>query len=361
MQSEAKSYPFDHLPAIDYDAHPAYGRVMSMPMLGARLKAIGYFGYGFLLASAQRAIDIEHLPRPTDGGKPIVALLRHLPTYLRLILLQRLSRFTAGRAYAPKTERGTAVFAPLQADGVVPVSLASDALAQIRTQLAPQLSALEQRGGLAGDTERGRIHIDAAAAPELYRWLNQAASDLGLTEAASAYLGRPVGVGRIVAEIAEAPSVSAASPFADVSVDASPCDGFKVEPGSNVLKLVIYLGDVGPANGPLSYVAGSNRAGRRLGDGLIRRANDLAGLSSTLKAWRETFYALPAGLQRKATFGADLVPDSNFAAVVQNEQVAVTSSQANSVLYDPAGIHRDGTVTQGRRTAVIVTFTELPR
>ena len=47
MQSEGKSYPFDHLPVIDYDAHPAYGRVMSMPMLGARLKAISYFGYGF--------------------------------------------------------------------------------------------------------------------------------------------------------------------------------------------------------------------------------------------------------------------------------------------------------------------------
>ena len=68
MQSEGKSYPFDHLPAIDYDAHPAYGRVMSMPMLGARLKALSYFGYGFLLASAQRIVDRRASAAP--GRKP---------------------------------------------------------------------------------------------------------------------------------------------------------------------------------------------------------------------------------------------------------------------------------------------------
>jgi hypothetical protein len=361
MQSEAKSYPFDHLPAIDYDAHPAYGRVMSMPMLGARLKAISYFGYGFLLTSAQRVIDIAHLPPPAAAGKPLVTLLRHLPTYLRLILLQRLSRFTAGRAFAPKTERGAAVFAPLQSDGFAAVQLGSDAVAQIRTQLAPQLSALEQRAAPIGEAERRRIDVDPAAHSDLYRWFNQTAADLGLTEAASAYLKRPVGVGRIVAELAEAPGTPAASPFADVSVETSPCDGFKVDLAYNVLKLVIYLGEVGSANGPLSYVVGSNRAATRFWDGLIRRANDLAGLSSTQQAWRETFYALPAGLQRKATFGADLVADSAFAAAIQNEQVELTSHKANAVLYDPAGIHRDGVVSQGRRSAVVITFTELPR
>lgn len=361
MQSEGKSYPFDHLPAIDYDAHPAYGRVMSMPMLGARLKAISYFGYGFLLTSAQRVIDIAHLPRPAAGGKPFVALLRQLPTYLRLILLQRLSRFTAGRAYAPKTERGAAVFAPLQSDGFAAVQLGSDAVAQIRTQLAPQLSALEQRTAPAIDGEHSRIEVDANAHPELYRWFNQTAADLGLTEAASAYLKRPVGVGRIAAELAGAPAAPPASPFADVSVETSPCDGFKVDLSYNVLKLVIYLGEVGPANGPLTYVAGSNRAATRFWDGLIRRANDLAGLSSTQQVWRETFYALPAGLQRKASFGVDLVADNAFAAAIQNDQVELTSSKCNAVLYDPAGIHRDGAVTGGRRTAVVITFTELPR
>jgi len=361
MPPEGKSYPFDHLPAIDYDAHPAYGRVMSMPMLGARLKALSIFGYGFLLTSAQRAIDVEHLPRPAQGGKPLITVLRGLPTYLRLILLQRLSRFTAGRAYAPKTERGTAVFVPLQGDGFAVVRLGNDVIAQIRTHLAPQLKTLEQRATPAGDPDSSRIWVDPVSAPDLYRWFNQTAADLGLTEAASAYLKRPVGVGHIAAEVVDAPGAPPASPFADVGVDASPCDGFKVDLGYNAMKLVIYLDEVGPANGPLTYVAGSNRAATRFGDALIRRANDLCGLSSRLQAWRETFYALPAGLQRKALFGADLVADSNFATAIQSHQVAVTSSEGNAVLYDPAGIHRDAAPTQGRRTAVIVRFTELSR
>ncbi|AVT79139.1 hypothetical protein [Rhodopseudomonas palustris] len=361
MQSETKSYPFDHLPMIDYDAHPAYGRVMSMPMLGARLKAITIFGYGFYLTTAQRMIDVEHLPRPAEAGNRFVTTLRSLPTYLRLIMLQRLGRFSAGSAYAPKTERGTAVFASLDRDGFAAVQLGADKIVDLRNQLDAAFKTLEHRVAIPGDPDSTRVVIDPAAAPDLYKWFNQIAADAGLTEAASGYLKRPVGIGRIAAELTEAPSGALSSPFADVSVDASPCDGFKVDTGYNVLKMVVYLGETGAANGPLTYVAGSNRAGRRFWDAMIRRANDLCGLSSTLPAARETFYALPAGLQRKATFGTDLVADSNFTAAIAENQVAVTSSQGNAVIYDPAGIHRDGAPSQGRRSAVIVTFTELPR
>lgn len=361
MQSETKSYPFDHLPMIDYDAHPAYGRVMSMPMLGARLKAITIFGYGFVLTTAQRMIDVEHLPLPAETGNRFVTVLRGLPTYLRLIMLQRLGRFSAGSAYAPKTERGSAVFVPLAQDGFAPVQLGPDKIVELRKQLDAAFKSLEHRVAIPGDPDSTRVVIDAAAAPELYKWFNQVAADAGLTEAASGYLKRPVGVGRITAELTEAPSGASASPFADVSVDASPCDGFKVDGSYNVVKMVVYLGETAAATGPFTYVAGSNRAGRRFWDAMIRRANDLCGLSSTLPSARETFYALPAGLQRKATFGADLVADNNFTAAIADNQVELTGSQGNAVIYDPAGIHCDGAPTMGRRSAVIVTFTELPR
>ncbi|MCK7474491.1 MAG: hypothetical protein MZV49_15155 [Rhodopseudomonas palustris] len=52
MRSDGKSYQNDALPAIDYDKHPAYG-ARSRPnaaMLGARLKAMVYFGYGLTQA-----------------------------------------------------------------------------------------------------------------------------------------------------------------------------------------------------------------------------------------------------------------------------------------------------------------------
>jgi len=361
MQSETKSYPVDHLPMIDYDAHPAYGRVMSMPMLGARLKAITIFGYGFFLTAAQRTIDVEHLPRPAPGGNPFVAVLRSVPTYLRLIMLQRLGRFSAGSAYAPKTERGTAVAGPLVRDGFATVRLGADKVAELRNQLDAAFRSLDNRVAMAGDPDSARVVVDPLAAPDLYKWFNQVAADAGLIEAASAYLKRPVGVGRIAAEIVEAPAGAAASPFADVSVDASPCDGFKVDVSYNVLKLVVDVGPAGAGSPALSYVAGSHRAGRPFWDGLIRRANDLCGLSSTVAATRETFYALPAGLQRKATFGVDLVADSTSTAAILDNQVAVTAGDGQAVIYDPAGIHRDGVPTAGKRSTVVVTFTELPR
>jgi hypothetical protein len=361
MQSETKSYSLDHLPMIDYDAHPAYGRVMSMPMLGARLKAITIFGYGLFLTSAQRMIDVEHLPRPTETGNRFVAVLRSLPTYLRLIMLQRLGRFSAGSAYAPKTERGTAVYQPLARDGFAAVRLGADKIAELRNLLDAAFKTLERRAAIPGDPDSTRVVVDPLAAPDLYRWFNQVAADAGLTEAASAYLKRPVGVGRIAAEVTEAPASAGASPFADVSVEVSPCDGFKVDVSYNVLKLVVNLGEAGAGAATLTYAAGSNSAGRRFWDGLIRRANDLCGLSSTVPAARETFYALPGGLQRKAAFGADLVADSSFTAAILDSQMTVTSSDGNAVIYDPAGIHRDGVPTQGKRSAVVVTFTELPR
>jgi hypothetical protein len=359
MRSEGKSYQFDHLPVIDYDKHPAYGRVLSMPQLGARLKALVYFGYGLVLAKARRIVDFENLPRPSDDSRKLGSLFRNLPTYLRLIILQRLGRLAAGNAYKPKTERGADILAPLQRDGITGVRFSADRIAEIRDLLASQFKSLEQKSSLPGQADDHRLWLDPAAVPELYKWFNQAAADLGLIEAASAYLRRPVGVGHIAAELVDA--AAAVSPFADVGVEASPCDGFHVDPTNNLLKLVIYLSDVGPANGPLTYVVGSHRAGAGFWDGIIRRANDLGGLSSTQPEYRELFYALPAGLQRKAAFGADLVAENNYAASIQSDQWPVTSDSETAVLYDPLGIHRDAVVTQGRRSAVIIKLTELPR
>ena len=59
--------------------------------------------------------------------------------------------------------------------------------------------------------------------------------------------------------------------------------------------------------------------------------------------------------------GADLAAETDHANAVVTNQWAVTSDIGNAVLYDPAGIHRDGIVSQGRRTAVVLKLTELAR
>ncbi|ABD85836.1 hypothetical protein [Rhodopseudomonas palustris] len=363
MRSEAKSYQFDQLPVIDYDKHPAYGRVLPMAQLGSRLKAVTYFAYGLVLATARRLIDVENLPRPAAGEPKLGSVLRHLPVYLRLIMLQRLSRLAAGNAYQPKTERGDNLLAPLQRDGVAGVRLPPDKLFEIRNLLAPQLKILEQqlalKPALSADAEETRLWLDPATNAEIYKAFNQTAADLGVLEAASAYLKRPVGVGQLAVQIND--PVEGPSEFADVGVDSSATKHFHIDTSGNLLKLVIYLGDVGPANGPLAYVPGSQRAAKGIWDGLVRRANDLAGLSSTTPSSRELFFALPEGWRRKASFGADLVVENDYARSILDDQWRVTSDDETAVLYDPNGIHRDGIVSTGRRVAVVLKLTELPR
>ncbi|HEY0331835.1 MAG TPA: hypothetical protein VGC77_22400 [Rhodopseudomonas sp.] len=362
MRADAKSYQFDQLPVIDYDKHPAYGRVLPMAQLGSRLKAVVYFAYGLILAAARRLIDAEHLPRPAAGEPKLGWVLRHLPIYLRLIILQRLSRLSAGNAYQPKTERGANILAPLARDGVTGVRLAPDKLLEIRTQLAPHVAILEQqlalRPATAADAEETRLWLDPETNVELYKAFNQTAADLGVLEAASAYLKRPVGVGHLAVQINQ--PVEAPSEFADVGVDSSATKHFHIDTSYNLLKLVIYLGDVGAAQGPLSYLPGSQRV-KGSWDGLVRRANDFAGLSATTPGARELFYALPEGWRRKASFGADLVAENDYARSILDDQWRVTSDDETAVLYDPNGIHRDGIVSAGRRVAVVIKLTELPR
>lgn len=363
MRSDAKSYQFDQLPVIDYDKHAAYGRVLPMAMLGARLKAMVYFGYGLILASARRLIDLEHLPRPAEGGEKIASVVKLLPVYLRLVLLQRLSRLVAGNSFTPKTTRGAELFEPLQRDGVAPARLAADKVAELRNLVAPQIKTLEQQLALkpagAPNADDTKLWLDPVASTAVYQWLNQTAADLGILEAASAYLKRPVGVGQVAVQIND--PAGGPSDFADVGVEASPCNHFHVDQGAHILKAVIYLGDTGAAGGPLTYVVGSQRAAKGRWDGLVRRANDFAGLSATWPTARELFFALPEGLRRKGTFGADLAAETDHANAVVTNQWAVTSDIGNAVLYDPAGIHRDGIVSQGRRTAVVLKLTELAR
>lgn len=363
MRSDGKSYQNDTLPAIDYDKHAAYGRVLPMAMLGARLKAMVYFSYGLMLASGRRVVDLDHLPHPAEGDQKISSTVRLLPTYLRLILLQRLSRLSAGNSFKPKTARGTELLEPLQRDGVAPFRITADKITELRNLLAPQIKSLEQQ--LAAKpvsnpyADETRLPLDPATAADAYQLLNQLASDSGVLEAASAYLKRPVGVGQITVQIND--PCSGPSEFADVGVEASPCNHFHVDTSFNILRAVIYLGDTGAANGPLTYVVGSQRAAKGVWDGLVRSANDYAGLSATWPAARELFFALPEGLRRKATFGADLAAETDQANAVINNQSSITSDIGNAALYDPAGIHRDGVVSQGRRIAVTIKLTELAR
>jgi len=365
MGSDANLYPFDHLPVIDYDAHPAYGRALPPPHLGTRLKALLYFARGLLLIGTRRIADLEHLPRPTDRSHKWRWVVRHLPMYFRLIVLQRLSRAGSGAACQPQTAAGKQVLAVLERDGIAGFSLGSDKMREIRNLLAPHFKALEERlaqkAPEARKFDETRLWLAPESYPELYKWFNRFASEIGVTEAASAYLQRPVSVAHVVPQINDPTDNFWANHFGDVGVADSPCDYCHIDATYNLLKFIVYVSEVGPNNGPFAYVRGSHRASGGFWDGLIRRANDYAGLSWTKPQFRELFYALPRGLRRKAAFGADLTVDNDYTQPILQDEWRVTSKEGDAVLFDPFGIHRGGMVREGRRLVVTMNLAELPR
>ncbi|WP_431204188.1 hypothetical protein ACQ86E_03395 [Bradyrhizobium betae] len=354
-------YSYDHLPVIDYPHHPAYGTAFPKPGIGERAAALAKFASGFAIIAARLMADYEHLPRPKDKSRKIAELLRRSPTYLQLVATQRLRRLTV-RSAKPTTAAGTNVLNTLNRDGIAGFQLSAEQLGRVRELLAPHYKTLEER--LAKKTpdqrhfDETRLWLDKDIFPEVYGYFNQLASELGVVDAACAYLDRPVAIAHVVPQINDPTDAFWANHFRDVGVADSPCDYCHVDATYNLLKFIIYVSEVGPDNGPFTYTRGTHRASRRFWDGLIRRANDYAGLSSTKPQSRRLFNALPKFLQRKAAFGVDLPAGNEYADAILDNEWRVTSDQGDAVLFDPFGIHRGGMVRDGRRLVVTMMLTE---
>ena len=361
MSAEAR-YSFDHLPVIDYEHHEAYGKSLRKPRLSARVTALKSFAYGMMLIAGRRLADYEHLPRPKDKQRKIRWMLRHSPTYLRLVISQRLRRLVSANSYAPKTSEGIEVLNRIEQDGIFAVQLPSSKVEEMAEKLKPYFIELERRLASKSPDQRKfdetRLWIHSDRDPDLYRWFNEVMNSVGIVEAASAYLKRPVVVSHIVPQINDTTDNFWANHFVDVGVEDSICDYCHVDATYNLLKMIIYINEVTNENGPFSYVKGSHRAARGFWDGMIRRANDYAGLSWTKPHYRELFFALPRVLQRKGAFGADIPNDSAYVRPILNNELRVTSANGNGVLFDPGGIHRGGMVRSGRRLAVGMMLTE---
>ncbi|MCK1551499.1 hypothetical protein IVB11_21260 [Bradyrhizobium sp. 177] len=297
-------YSYDHLPVINYPHHPAYGTAFPKPSLGDRVAALAKFASGFAIIAARLVADYEHLPRPKDRSNKVAELIRRSPTYLGLIATQKLRRLMR-RPAEPVTAAGTSVLNTLNLDGIAGLRLPAEQLGRVRDLLSPHYRTLEAR--LAQKTpdqrhfDETRLWLDKDVCPEVYAYFNQLAAELGVIEA-SAYLGRPVAIAHVVPQINDPNDAFWSNHFSDVGVADSPCDYCHVDATYNLLKFIIYVSEVGPDNGPFTYVRGTHRASRNFWDGLIRRANDYAGLSWTKPQSRRLFNAFPKFLQRKAAF-----------------------------------------------------------
>jgi hypothetical protein len=118
------------------------------------------------------------------------------------------------------------------------------------------------------------------------------------------------------------------------------------------IKAIFYMTDVGPENGPFTYVLGSNHLRLKRLDDFICEANDSSGLSGTTSDARRKFAALPRLFRQKGSFGNDLPDDAPLSRTIQDSQWPITSKKGAIVLFDTKGTHRGGMVTAGERRVI---------
>lgn len=349
------------LPNINYDAHPAYGKLYFHPGLAFRLKAQLLFWSNFAFVFLKWLIDYDNLPLLTRHreGRSLPGFIRIALPYMAMLVrvkTRRLLQWVSGKSQSAVPLNS--VYTALVRDGIAAIFLSDDEKKLLHTVSRDALDRLRARrateAGGKREFEDSRLRTSRETDADLYAMVGQILARHGIMDAASAYLGQNVGVKDINPQINNLTDDFWQDQFADIKLPNSRTTYVHFDAGYRVLKLIIYLSQVDPKNGPFSYIRGSNRLKVGFWEGLVRRANDYAGLSSTSAKARKLFTALPQALRMKCALGAD-IPDRSPASewIIANEWY-VTSQNGDAVLFDPFGLHRGGLVTEGERVVLTI-------
>jgi hypothetical protein len=353
------------LPAIDYDAHPAYGGFLPRPTLRERIHALNVFlrTFGFIII--RRIIDYENMPLLTKEagfkGLNFSTALRFITMYAT-IRASRLVRSLTGqrRAAVPASP---AVLNRLKSDGIVCLSLKPDEIDEIRAATLHAFAKLdERRAGIPLEKRKFDDNVywcTRAGDPQAFATVENVFGRYDIVRAASAYLGRPVGVKHVNAQINDPQFAFWKRQFPDTRL-ADPWGSYlHIDATYGMLKCAIYMHDIGPDGGPFCYVRGSQNAKVGWFEGMVRRTNDFCGNSGRKVEARKQFMALPALLRKKAEFGGDILDDSAEAERLREGHFSATSNFGNCILFDGNGIHRGGMVNQGERRCLFILLAEI--
>jgi hypothetical protein len=145
----------------------------------------------------------------------------------------------------------------------------------------------------------------------------------------------------------------------------------------DIMKVLVYLSDVGEAQGPFCFVRGSHKWRRSRMQSFFQKAFDAAANVNLSprepvrtvyyrKAFRhpefrQQFLKLPRPLRGSSHFGDDVLDESGLSAWLLDRETAVTSEMANCMAFIGAdGIHRGGCVREGQRWALQIGLRQVP-
>ena len=353
------------LPEIDYAAHPAYGRLLPRPTLRERVHSLNVFLRTFAFVTIRRIVDYENMPLLSKeagfSGLNFSTALRYAAMFARI----RVSRMigTLSGARRPAMPANPALLNRIRSDGIVCLTLTPDEIGRIRDVTSPAFGKLDaSRAKIPPERRKFDDNVywcTRSADPDTFSTVETIFRRYGVVEAASAYLGRPVGVKHVNAQINDQNLAFWKRVFPDTQL-ADPWGSYlHIDATYGMLKCAIYVHDIGPDGGPFCYVRGSQNAKVGWFEGMVRRTNDFCGNSGRKVEARKMFMALPAFLRKKAEFGADILDDSAEAERLREGHFSATSNFGNCMLFDGNGIHRGGMVNQGERRCLFILLAEI--
>ena len=187
--------------------------------------------------------------------------------------------------------------------------------------------------------------------PLLYDLAHQTFAALGVYDAARRYLRMPLKIKKLYGQVNNQDET--ARRYGVIDEDGLPrlkTDYWHID--SDVwpcLKVLIYVNQVGPDQGPMRYVTGTHRALDSF-ELIARKTND------TLKLPIPLFVALPDALRVHALFGPYLTGDEPQALAMLPKERVLWGTGKDVVLFDNNGVHRGGFVRNGSRHIIQCLF-----
>jgi hypothetical protein len=334
---------------VDYARHPAYAGLIAKAGLGDKIGTLTAYAGRFALLLTKRVIRYEMIPYEFRKAKTWGERLGFVTLGMRNAL-----GLGQKRVIAPAP---TPVLDVLEAGGCAVVMMPEARMSELSALAKPCFDDLAARRGRKANRrafDESRATADRRTTPELFTFIETLFAESGISDAASAYMGRKARLIDVNPQIND-PSDSF---WRDIFEDMG--DGqslprtayFHRDASGGDLKLIIYCSDVDAQTGPFSYAVGSNQMKISRIDDLLAEANDHNGLSGTDLPSRQKFAALPAKLRQKGTFGNDLSDDAPESAQIADAVWQIEAPRGSMVLFDTKGIHRGGMVDQGERRVI---------
>jgi hypothetical protein len=205
-----------------------------------------------------------------------------------------------------------------------------------------------------------------------YMAVKRAVEKDGILDVASAYLGKPMEFYYAALDHAHPAQSWYKDCYSDKGIPTTRTAYMHFDADAGMLKAMLYLVDVGPEDGPFSYVRGSHNWHRSPFISALQNGFDAASrdvfeterdrLDYKLGYYRPRFklpdqrrnlLALPPPLRGTTHFGDDILDGTETSDALMRREVALTGQAGTCILFDGSqGIHRGSLVTNGRRWAI---------